>query len=766
MKITGMKKITQRMIALWTLFCWLCAAPGLAITLGTDVFLPMVEGGKEANNSQLRATVRVHNPETSPANVQFFLLKLNQTNPSPPVYNDTVLPGETKRYNNAVEMMFGRTESGILRVVSDRRLVVSQRIYSMPPSKEAEEPVEQLFAAVPANFAIGERQKIKLLGGGKTVMSINSLPGYPFSLVEIIGGIAAVRVTALNEAGNTVTARDYTLREFEPQRHEITDLLPGGGADEMTFEVEVISGSGKVVVFGSELGKYKPVNEGDDVESKKATIADGGASASKSSGSEASSAKTEAKGKGESSSEASKSAAGELTLPYSGSDSSSSSLFSITQTGTGGAGKFRINNNNSEAGALLIDSNSRFPVPPPPTSPSIGASFGASSAIFARNTGGGPAGAFQITNASNPSHALKAETFGSGFALAAFSKGVESAGYFGISNISNPSPALRAETNGAGQAGSFKIVGAATTSDALYAETVGIGGNAIRGIHKGFTGSGGDFQIANFLNSAAALRAETKGPGPAGFFKIDKTSSSSSSAVHAETNGDGGNAVRGIHNGKSGNAVAGIHNGKSGNAGDFYISNPDNTSAALRVVTEGSGPAIYAKANDDGLAANFIGVTRTYVLQITGGADLSEQFEVAVATAGGSEAQPEQVRPGSVVSIDPNNPGKLVISNRAYDRRVAGIISGAGGVKPGMLMSQSGSFADGNHPVALTGRVYCLVDASYGPIKPGDLLTTSKTLGHAMRVISHAKAQGAIIGKAITGLKEGRGLVLVLVTLQ
>jgi hypothetical protein len=763
MKVTGLKKITQRMIVLWTLFCCLYSAPGLAITPGTDVFLPMVESGKEANNSQLRATVRAHNPETSPANVQFFLLKLNQTNPLPPVYNDTILPGETKRYNNAIEMMFGRTESGILRVVSDRRLVVSQRIYSMPPSKEAEESVEQLFAAVPANFAIGEGQKIKLLGGGRTVMSIDPMPGYPFSLVEITGGIAAVRVTALSEAGNTIAARDYTLREFEPQRHEITDLLPGGGADKMTFEVEVISGSGKVVVFGSELDKYKSVNEGDSAESKKVTIADAGASANKSSVSEASSAKTKAKE--ESGSETSKSAADELTLPYSGSNSSSSTLFSITQTGTGGAGKFRINNNNSEAGALLIDSNSRFPVAPPPTAPSIGASFGASSAIFARNTGGGPAGAFQITNASNTSHALKAETFGSGFALAAFSKGVESAGYFGISNISNPSPALRAETNGAGQAGSFKIVGAATTSDALYAETVGIGGNAIRGIHKGFTGSGGDFQIANFLNSAAALRAETKGPGSAGFFKIDKTSSSSS-AVHAETNGDGGNAVRGIHNGKSGNAVAGIHNGKSGNAGDFYISNPDNTSAALRVVTEGSGPAIYAKANDDGLAANFIGVTRTYVLQITGGADLSEQFEVAVATAGGSEAQPEQIRPGSVVSIDPNNPGKLVISNRAYDRRVAGIISGAGGVRPGMLMSQSGSIADGSHPVALTGRVYCLADASYGPIKPGDLLTTSKTPGHAMRVISPAKAQGAIIGKAITGLKEGRGLVLVLVTLQ
>jgi hypothetical protein len=35
-----------------------------------------------------------------------------------------------------------------------------------------------------------------------------------------------------------------------------------------------------------------------------------------------------------------------------------------------------------------------------------------------------------------------------------------------------------------------------------------------------------------------------------------------------------------------------------------------------------------------------------------------------------------------------------------------------------------------------------------------------------MKVTDHAKAQGAILGKAMTGLSDGRGMVLVLVTLQ
>ncbi len=152
------------------------------------------------------------------------------------------------------------------------------------------------------------------------------------------------------------------------------------------------------------------------------------------------------------------------------------------------------------------------------------------------------------------------------------------------------------------------------------------------------------------------------------------------------------------------------------------------------------------------------GTTRTKVLKITGGADLAEGFDVASSDS--------PVTPGMVVSIDPKNPGKLAVSVEAYDRRVAGIVSGAGDVMPGMIMSQVGTVADGEHPIALTGRVYCLVDARFGAIEPGDLLTTSATPGHAAKVDDHAKATGAVIGKAMSGLSEGRGLVLVLVSLQ
>lgn len=73
---------------------------------------------------------------------------------------------------------------------------------------------------------------------------------------------------------------------------------------------------------------------------------------------------------------------------------------------------------------------------------------------------------------------------------------------------------------------------------------------------------------------------------------------------------------------------------------------------------------------------------------------------------------------------------------------------------------------EGGQNVALSGRVYALATAANGPIKPGDLLTTSEVPGHAMKATDFVRWQGAVIGKAMSSLENGEGLVLVLVNLQ
>ncbi|MCA9252531.1 MAG: hypothetical protein KDA54_15505 [Phycisphaerales bacterium] len=163
-------------------------------------------------------------------------------------------------------------------------------------------------------------------------------------------------------------------------------------------------------------------------------------------------------------------------------------------------------------------------------------------------------------------------------------------------------------------------------------------------------------------------------------------------------------------------------------------------------------------SGDPALTLDNAGLASVKALQITGGSDIAEPFHVHGET---------DIRPGMVVGLDKNNLGELRVSDSAYDRSVAGIISGANGINPGLTLTQTGTVADGEYPVALTGRVWCLVDAdANGAVQVGDLLTTSNTPGHAMRVDQHDRAAGAIIGKAMSSLKDGRGMVLVLVSLQ
>ena len=146
----------------------------------------------------------------------------------------------------------------------------------------------------------------------------------------------------------------------------------------------------------------------------------------------------------------------------------------------------------------------------------------------------------------------------------------------------------------------------------------------------------------------------------------------------------------------------------------------------------------------------------TEELEIIGGADFAEYFHV--------ENQSE-IQKGMVVSIDANNAGKLKLTEGKYDTKVAGVISGANDVDTGLLMGDRGTIADGDYPIALSGRVYVMTTSEGGSIQPGDFLTTSSTQGHAMKAKNWKKSQGAIIGKAMTEADED-GFVLVLINLQ
>jgi hypothetical protein len=139
-------------------------------------------------------------------------------------------------------------------------------------------------------------------------------------------------------------------------------------------------------------------------------------------------------------------------------------------------------------------------------------------------------------------------------------------------------------------------------------------------------------------------------------------------------------------------------------------------------------------------------IVATGDVRLSGG-DCAEEFDVE---------EYQTLDPGTVMVIGDEE--RLCQCVEAYDTKVAGVLSGAGDCKPGILLGK-GAHQNKRMPLALNGKVYCKVDAQYGAITTGDLLTTSPTPGHAMKVSDP-------LFLVLRPLTQGRGLIPILVALQ
>jgi hypothetical protein len=162
-------------------------------------------------------------------------------------------------------------------------------------------------------------------------------------------------------------------------------------------------------------------------------------------------------------------------------------------------------------------------------------------------------------------------------------------------------------------------------------------------------------------------------------------------------------------------------------------------------------------AANDGAFHNNVAVSGSVTVKgdvVLTGADCAEQFDLKAF---------ETADPGTVMVIDIT--GALRRSDRAYDRAVAGVVSGAGAFKPAIVLDRHTN-GGRRTTIALLGKVYCKVDAGACPIAVGDLLTTSDTPGHAMKATDATRVFGAVIGKALGSLQSGLGLLPVLISMQ
>lgn len=218
--------------------------------------------------------------------------------------------------------------------------------------------------------------------------------------------------------------------------------------------------------------------------------------------------------------------------------------------------------------------------------------------------------------------------------------------------------------------------------------------------------------------------ARIRGDGDLGRSPLEVISEGNISAIRAVNSGSGlaliGDASSGdalLVSSDSGDLIRGFDTGPSSNL-RFRVTNEGNVSA-------------------DG---TFTG----------GGADVAEFID-----------SPDELEPGDVVAI--GSKGQFRRVNSAGSTAVAGVIT----THPGLLMNADDSrqtLEDGP-ALALVGRVPVKVTDQGGVVRPGDLLVSSSTPGHAMRAPVQP-LPGTVIGKSLGTHESGAGAVEILVMLR
>ncbi len=178
---------------------------------------------------------------------------------------------------------------------------------------------------------------------------------------------------------------------------------------------------------------------------------------------------------------------------------------------------------------------------------------------------------------------------------------------------------------------------------------------------------------------------------------------------------------------------------------------PNTASIFGQVVTSGTAGNMmlqWAQDTSNGTAI-FLNSGSTITAFRAVGSDVAEVYQT----------QDPSILPGTIVSVDPDHPLNVRRSLGAQDHTVLGVIS----TKPGLTLGGEDLVGKSGIPVflALAGRVPVMVSDENGPIRPGDLLTTSSTPGVAMK----ATKAGPIIGKALSAY-NGTGIGMVTIFVQ
>lgn len=288
------------------------------------------------------------------------------------------------------------------------------------------------------------------------------------------------------------------------------------------------------------------------------------------------------------------------------------------------------------------------------------------------------------------------------------------------------------------------LFGLASSSTGI---NIGVAGISYSSNGTGVGGQGGQNGVAGATSGPSGLgvsgnNSSTAGGGGGGIIGVTEATSGYSFGARGDARGNSGFVV----------GVQGITNSPQGDGGRFV----GVKGAAGTILRGDTGPA------GAGTEVTVFRVDGNGTIFADGGfrpfgADFAESLAV--------KGSREHYAPGDLLVIDASGERRLSLAETPYSTLVAGIYS----TQPGVVASThrvDEALPKNEVPLAVVGIVPCKVTAENGPIVAGDLLVTSSTPGHAMKGTDRARMLGAVVGKALEPLREGTGVIQVLVTLQ
>lgn len=245
---------------------------------GRDVIIPASARiqGSGTPPAQFYSTLWVTNLSTTTvANANVFLFRLGQANPSPQPVPVTIAPGETKKWENVLQTLFGLTggAAGAIRIVSNVPVLASSRTFDRPDGTDISQATGLFFGAIPASFAIRQGESAILQGVSQGSAAEDYR--YNFGLVETTGNGAVVTVTLRSSSGGTLASTDYSIGAREAKQVNVATLFPGIVTDNARLEATVSGGTGAVLFYGTLLANGSQDSAGFEMSFRESLLVEG-----------------------------------------------------------------------------------------------------------------------------------------------------------------------------------------------------------------------------------------------------------------------------------------------------------------------------------------------------------------------------------------------------------------------------------------------------------------------------------------------------------